>query len=226
MKNGVGFECEYNLYDYNDELFNTLQISFPKTLLCAVPKRKAEFLAGRFVVKQAINMLDIEPLEISIGLHRAPQWPNGIVGSISHSGNKAFCFLSQFSSRVGIDYEEFISNKIAEEIKYSIISVEEEQLCSSSEYSFNQILTMIFSAKESLFKALYPSVKRYFDFLDVRVLTISNSVPIEQKKYHGKYSSVTLQLQTDLSSELCDGLSFKLYYQWRENGVLTFIENQ
>lgn len=34
-------------------------------------------------------------------------------------------------------------------------------------------LTLVFSAKESLFKALFPGIGRYFDFLDVGVASVS-----------------------------------------------------
>ncbi|SUI55146.1 Uncharacterised protein [Serratia marcescens] len=37
---------------------------------------------------------------------------------------------------------------------------------------FNELLTLTFSAKESLFKALYPQVRCYFDFLDARMVAV------------------------------------------------------
>lgn len=37
---------------------------------------------------------------------------------------------------------------------------------------FNALLTLAFSAKESLFKTLYPQVRCYFDFLDARMTAV------------------------------------------------------
>lgn len=66
---------------------------------------------------------------------------------------------------LGIDLEKKLSKECVIEIKSSIISLDEENLILKSKLSFEDAFTLIFSAKESLFKALYPSVRAYFDFL-------------------------------------------------------------
>ncbi|MGL6523541.1 4'-phosphopantetheinyl transferase superfamily protein, partial [Aeromonas dhakensis] len=63
-----------------------------------------------------------------------------------------------------------------------------------------EALTLIFSAKESLFKALYPRVGRYFDFLDARWLAMTEQ-------------TLTLELVDSLTPTLPAGWRCTLYWQ-------------
>ncbi|MEL1221549.1 4'-phosphopantetheinyl transferase superfamily protein, partial [Aeromonas hydrophila] len=73
-----------------------------------------------------------------------------------------------------------------------------------------EALTLIFSAKESLFKALYPRVGRYFDFLDARWLTMTEQ-------------TLTLELVGGLTPELPAGWRCTLYWKTLPGGVLTCL---
>src|SRR5262245_27478480 len=50
----------------------------------AVAKRQAEFACGRRCARRALAMLGIENFPLVPGPHRAPLWPSGVVGSITH----------------------------------------------------------------------------------------------------------------------------------------------
>ncbi|WP_181167477.1 hypothetical protein [Mesorhizobium sp. B2-6-5] len=73
-----------------------------------VPARRREFRAGRLYVRQALRGLGIPETVIPIGPDRAPIWPTGVVGSISH--NRSLCAvavgLSADYRSIGIDIEE------------------------------------------------------------------------------------------------------------------------
>jgi enterobactin synthetase component D len=71
-------------------------------------------------------------------------------------------------------------------------------------------LTLVFSAKESLFKALYPRVGRYFDFLDARWLTMTEQ-------------TLTFELKSALTPELSAGWHCTLHWQRLPGGVLTTL---
>jgi enterobactin synthetase component D len=91
----VGLQCQFNVDAYRDKLFDEFNISFPKSLAKAVPKRKAEFLAGRIIARETMKIMALPLVDIPIGMNRAPHWPKGVAGSISHSNNQAFCLLSK-----------------------------------------------------------------------------------------------------------------------------------
>jgi len=207
------FECEFNPKEYNDHLFETLAVIPPESIHSAKDKRKAEFLAGRYCAQQTLKHHGYKNVNIPVGQDRCPQWPEGIAGSITHAGNRAICAISRVSFGIGIDYELPIADKTANEIKNLIVGESEKELFSNLGLPFADLLTLTFSIKESLFKALYPRVKKYFDFLDAELFDID----LSQQK-------ISLRLQKDLNSEAKSGQTFNGKYHFHKGGILTLIE--
>jgi enterobactin synthetase component D len=197
--------------------------SLPQSLLRAVPKRQAEFLAGRHCARSAMEALGIEPVEVGIGKDRAPVWSMSLRGSITHTGPVkgkpaiACCVLApgEVYRGIGIDMENIMSETIVAETAALIMDEQErallmQQVLAQEISSWVHLVTLLFSAKESLFKALYPAVGRYFDFMDARLVAldlISGSFILELKasladalpagfKVHGRYQSRGLRLLT------------------------------
>jgi 4'-phosphopantetheinyl transferase EntD len=103
------------------------------------------------------------------------------------------------------------------EIKSSIITLDEEAVLTEhtmkeNSLNFSQAFTLAFSAKESLFKALYPSVGYYFDF------SVANIT-----QFNSESNSFTLVLTEDLTAELTKGTEFNGFFQQIEQQVLTLI---
>ncbi|RTN92522.1 enterobactin synthase subunit EntD [Enterobacter sp. WCHEn090032] len=144
-------------------------------------KRKAEHLAGRIAAAHALPDHTVP----GIGPSGEPLWPEGISGSITHSGTQAMAVVVRHpDARVGIDCEAILPDSEAREIQDGIIDVQEAMCLTRSGYPFALALTLTFSAKESLFKALFPQVKTFMDFdcaritrLDERTLTLALTRP-------------------------------------------------
>jgi enterobactin synthetase component D len=215
----VCLQCHFNIDVYRDDLFNEFNILFPESIAKAVPKRKAEFLAGRIITREAMKIMGIPMVDIPIGINRAPHWPKGVAGSISHSNNQVFCLLSNKKNGIGIDYEKFIPAENAADIQHSIVNKKEVSLFSEITLDFNKALTLAFSAKESLFKALYFSVGKYFDFLDVTIISFQDKSSDNSSSLLG----LTLELNIDLNEDISKGRTFKIFYQWQNEGVLSFM---
>lgn len=215
----VFWQCQLNINAYHDEMFNEYNIIFPQSLAKAVPKRKAEFLAGRIIVREAMIAMALPTRDIPIGNNREPCWPKGIAGSITHSGNQVFCLVSKKNNCIGIDYEEIISTENVADIQRSVVSIKEVILFSEVSSDYNKILTLAFSAKESLYKALYFSVQKYFDFLDVTIISFQDEISDDGSSL----LSLTLEVNIDLNKDVYKGRAFKVLYQWQDAGVLTFI---
>ncbi|MDU5197103.1 MAG: enterobactin synthase subunit EntD [Enterobacter sichuanensis] len=140
-------------------------------------KRKAEHLAGRIAAAHALPDYTVP----GIGPSGEPLWPEGISGSITHSGTQAMAVVVRHpDARVGIDCEAILPDSEAREIQDGIIDVQEAMCLTRSGYPFALALTLTFSAKESLFKALFPQVKTFMGFdcarimrLDERTLTLA-----------------------------------------------------
>ena len=50
----------------------------------AVPKRRAEYAAVRHCARTALGRLGVPPVPILSGPDRAPRWPPGIIGALTH----------------------------------------------------------------------------------------------------------------------------------------------
>ncbi|WP_244081513.1 4'-phosphopantetheinyl transferase superfamily protein, partial [Aeromonas caviae] len=79
-----------------------------------------------------------------------------------------------------------------------------------AQLSLAEGLTLVFSAKESLFKGLYSRVGRYFDFLDARWLALTAQ-------------TLTLELKCPLTPTLPAGWRATLHWQALPGGVLTVL---
>jgi enterobactin synthetase component D len=98
-----------------------------------------------------------EPLRPSAA---GPVWPEGFAGSVSHSHRIAIAAATSACRSLGVDIEPIMSFLRAERVEDAIASPRERLACAGSPVR----LTCLFSAKESLYKCLYPSVRAWFDF--------------------------------------------------------------
>jgi len=146
--------------------------SLPSTVRHAVPKRQKEFLAGRYCAREALAQGGkITTDFLPIGSDRLPVWPPGWNGSISHTTDVAVAIVASKTvcQGLGIDVEVPIKKQTFDLIQSSV-ATSEEMAC-VREGNPLLALTIVFSAKEALFKALYPEVRRIFDFDSVRLVS-------------------------------------------------------
>jgi 4'-phosphopantetheinyl transferase EntD len=50
----------------------------------AVPKRQREYATVRLCARRAMSELGVEPVPLLAGRRGAPQWPSGVIGSLTH----------------------------------------------------------------------------------------------------------------------------------------------
>lgn len=115
-----------------------------------------------------------ELLSIPISLNRSPDWPQEVIGSISHNQYWVGAAVSKSESLLGIGIDFEVMGRTKLELARYIRS--SEDLKTHHSLNDNELLTLIFSAKESLYKALYPTAKCFFGFetAAVREIDISN----------------------------------------------------
>lgn len=129
----------------------------------AIVKRRAEYVAGRVLACTALARLGIAAQDIGVGANRAPLWPPAAVGSISHT-------LGQVAVAVALR-ADYGSLGLDIELIGGLHNVPLAGLFSVAEQSrFHALdLTLIFSAKEALYKLLNPLVTRYIDHLEIDI---------------------------------------------------------
>ncbi len=138
-----------------------------------VSKRQAEFLAGRLCAREALQSLTGTPYVPTVGEDRAPQWPRGVVGSITHGAGWAGVVVARQREwcGLGLDIERMLVCERADRLAGEILTPSElEAFASLGDHERAELVTRTFSLKESLFKALYPLVKQRFYFQDAEVL--------------------------------------------------------
>tara|TARA_R110000787_G_scaffold229923_1_gene337458 strand:- start:623 stop:1372 length:750 start_codon:yes stop_codon:yes gene_type:complete len=169
--------CEFDEKYYQPGLYSEFGIMRPEEITRSVAKRQADFLAGRYMAKQCLLVVGFQPADIpiiNIGAHRSPVWPEGFIGSITHNASRVICALSKTTDTqyLGIDIESIIAIDSLAEVADIVQNKTEKQLLLAENFSENVLSTLIFSAKESLFKALYSKVNDYFGFECARVVDI------------------------------------------------------
>ena len=127
----------------------------------AVTSRRHEFLTGRALARTALTQLEGPTTTIGVGDQRMPLWPDGFVGSITHSTGLCAVQVGRQNNlrTIGIDVER--QGAVSEEIYQQIRAPGEPQLIHPD------VATLVFSAKEAFYKAYYPSARTFLDFTDV-----------------------------------------------------------
>lgn len=132
----------------------------------AAPKRRREFRAGRSLAREAMRALGLAPVAIPAASDRAPAWPEGIVGSISHCDDlcaAALALTSDGYASIGLDIEP--AETLDAAILYDICNRDEHDwLAGLPETERGLFARTIFSAKECAYKCQYPLSGRLLDF--------------------------------------------------------------
>lgn len=203
---GLAFAvCDYPL-DGRD--FQPAGIVLPANLQHAVARRRAEFLAGRQAAREALQQVGGQGVPQQ-GRGRAPCWPAGFVGSISHSQGVAVALAArqQHWCALGIDLEQPLTRASAREMASQILHPQELAMAERGE---PWALTLAFSLKESLFKALYPQVRRIMDFHAASVVG-----------WQDGYAEI--RLQQDWSLRWRSGLHLSCRYTEYRGSILSML---
>jgi enterobactin synthetase component D len=196
VSDGMVLTAQFHNTLFKPEFFDCLKITRPTSIEGAVPLRQAEFLAGRLIARDVLMQIVGYDGEVPIGREGMPVWPPGVYGSISHTRTSVYCVAAVgHSRRIGIDCEDIVSEMQAAELAKFVLSPKERELLRQSTLDFKVGFTLFFSAKECFFKAVYPSLRRYIDFLEVEVRAIN-----EKRKL------VTVSLMLETSEDLVPDL--------------------
>ena len=185
----------------------------PKNFSQFSDQRKLEFVLGRLCAKEALGkMYNCEQsnffdgsMTVGVNDDRSPLWPKGAVGSITHSpvGVIACTAKTQDCLSIGIDIECLSRKDTLINIKRRVFTELDDLLFKELPNGFEEpeFVGLVFSAKESLFKCLYPLSKTYFYFEDAEMVNID----FEKKTF-------TLRLKKGLGAYFKEGDLFEGYF--------------
>jgi len=136
----------------------------------AVPARHREFTGGRVLARRLIVDLDLPERAIPSGPTRAPAWPEGVVGSISHTGDRCVVAVARRTdiAMLGVDIE--VCRDLDRLLWPEVCAPEElAWLAEQPAEDRGWLATLLFSAKECGYKAQYPLTQTFVDFQQGRV---------------------------------------------------------
>lgn len=140
--------------------------------------RVVTYLAGRYCAAEALKVAGLrgDPV-VGFGDDRAPIWPDGYVGSITHTSTFAGAVVASKNAVVGIgiDTENLLSSTQVDDVRQTVApeygNINFLGLDADGERDAH-VVSCLFSAKESIYKCLHPLVREFFEFSDVCVTTV------------------------------------------------------
>jgi 4'-phosphopantetheinyl transferase EntD len=133
-----------------------------------VPRRRREFAAGRTCARRALQALGLAPGALPVAADRRALWPAGTCGSITHAGAFAAAAAAPLTRLAGLGIDLEACAPLEPELVARLCRPEE--LASAPQGLAASVWPrVVFSAKESVYKAVSAAVGRFIDFDEVRV---------------------------------------------------------
>jgi 4'-phosphopantetheinyl transferase EntD len=131
-------------------------------------RRRREFAAGRNCARAALRALGNAPVPVLRGSQRQPIWPLGIVGSISHCHGYCAAVVARGERYAAIAVDAEVHDPLPPEVISLVVANEREWLRTRSGDNVHWD-RLVFSAKESVYKAWFTLTGRWLGFEDVCV---------------------------------------------------------
>ncbi|MEU2614804.1 4'-phosphopantetheinyl transferase superfamily protein [Micromonospora sp. NPDC007271] len=132
----------------------------------AVDSRRREFVTARRCAREALARLGYAPAPIRPGPRREPLWPGGVIGSITHcTGYRAAAVARDTAlASLGIDAEPH--GPLPDGVGGAVTTAGEPELLRRLSHADPSVHwgRLLFSAKESVYKAWYPLTGRWLGF--------------------------------------------------------------
>lgn len=131
----------------------------------AVDKRRREYTTVRACARRALAQLGLDPAPVVPGHRGAPQWPHGVVGSMTHCAGYRAAAVARATdiAAVGIDAEP---HQALPDGVLDVVARPEERSWIAGAGSGTGVCwdRLLFGAKEAVFKVWYPLTSRELDF--------------------------------------------------------------
>jgi enterobactin synthetase component D len=150
-------------------------IAIPPQIAAAVPRRRLHYAAGRHCARVALERLGVtQAVDLSPDRHNVLRWPDGIVGSISHTDDVACAAVASAAGTrgLGIDVETVMPPDRARRVAHLVCSPDEIDRALECGLEHHELLTIAFSFKESIFKCVFPLARKFFGYRDAAITAI------------------------------------------------------
>ena len=136
----------------------------------AVRKRRLEFATGRLCARRALAELGVHDFVLLPDEQRVPRWPEGIVGSITHSSGYCAAAVARGERWIGLGLDVESAEPLARELVPRICRpAERGRLATLPGREGLDWPKLHFSAKEAAFKSYYPLARHMLGFQDMEL---------------------------------------------------------
>ena len=132
--------------------------------------RTMAFSSGRRAARCALGELGVHDQPV-LAHGRAPVWPAGVVGSITHSAALAAAVTGHAAHWGGVGADLTTQSRVTARVAKRLLLPAERAALPSDEWR-----TAIFSAKESVYKAVNPLCGEFLAFQDVQITVVDDGV--------------------------------------------------
>ncbi|HLK35863.1 MAG TPA: 4'-phosphopantetheinyl transferase superfamily protein [Polyangiaceae bacterium] len=140
--------------------------AFARTL---APRRRRTWVGGRAALREVLARSGLTAPPIFADDRGAPGLPAGIAGSVSHKEDLAVALVAlDGAARLGVDVE--VDMAPMTDVSSRVLTPEElDELASLDPPARDREVLLRFSAKEAIYKAIDPFVRRFVGFQEVSV---------------------------------------------------------
>jgi 4'-phosphopantetheinyl transferase EntD len=178
----------------------------------AVSGRRRDFALGRTAARLALAQLGRHPVAILRGEHREPLWPHDVIGSLTHAAGWVMAAVAHTRDCGGIGLDLEHRNRYFPDLVNHIAFEDERTWLAELPADRHAAAVLeVFSAKESIYKAFFPRVGRFFGFDAARLAPPSAAAPREAWLHHA------------LDPVFPPGRRFPIQVQWNGDLVLTAV---
>lgn len=140
----------------------------------AVASRRCEFSSARYLAHRLLREIGCFPQPLLLLDDRSPSWPQGVLGSLSHSRHWCAALITQIGGKilgVGVDLED--QRPLRAELFPEILTLREREALATIESREQQSVQALasFSLKEAVYKCMYPVGNTGLGFHAVEVST-------------------------------------------------------
>lgn len=134
----------------------------------AVPNRQAEFAAGRAAARAALDALGLPAAAVPVGASRAPCWPPGITGSITHTDGVALAVLAPAKQCAGLGLDAEPDAPFPDDLLPSVTRPEERRWLAGRPDPA-RAARLMFCAKEAAYKCQFPQSQSLIGFDAIQI---------------------------------------------------------
>jgi 4'-phosphopantetheinyl transferase EntD len=132
-------------------------------------RRRREFAAGRACARRALARLGLELGPLPSGPDRAPVWPEAVVGSITHCAGYCAAAVARRRDVLALGIDAEVNAPLPEGVAELVCTGRELSWSGDGDRGPTPWRTLIFSAKESIYKAWQPLTGHWLGYLDVEL---------------------------------------------------------